>query len=435
MTPQQLFLVLRARYKIILLTLLGIIGVTAAITLIIPKKYTATTSLVIDYKEPETDATLPRQLSPSYMQTQLDILESQSVALQVVDEHKLMLRVPEEQRPSTTRATLADELLENLEVTPSEESRVVKLAYTSTDPSLAADLANGFAKAFQRVSLDLNVSSARSSAKWIGKQLEDLRIWLEKAQRKLADYQQKNSILTTHERLDIETSSLEELARQVVAAQINASEAESRVKELDNMIANGMIPIETLSEVQSNDTVKRLQTELSQQESLLIELSDKLGENHPQYKHTVATINDLRDKIAKGIHGNAIYLRTHANVLQERLSAQRTKLLKLKQSQDQIPALEREVEDAKRAYQQALQQFSENTLQSRVDRTNVTILNEAVVPTQYSSPNLGKNLFLSAFVGTLLGMGLVVLAEILNPCIRGEEDFKQMDVPLIGVLE
>ena len=442
MTAQQIFLLLRARYRVILFTLLGMIGAAVAITFILPKKYTATTMLVIDHKEPITDVELPKQLSPTYMQTQLDILNSRSVALQVVDDHNLILLVPEEERPLVTRASLADRLLKNLKVTPSQESRVVKLAFTSTDPSLAADLANGFARAYRSVTLELNVSSAQRNATWFSKQLEDLRKWLEEAQRKLASYQQKKGILSTHRRLDIETSRLEELARQIVTAQINASEAESRVKELDNMITNG-VPVETLSEVRSNDAIQQLQTELLQQESLLAELSTTLGENHPQFKHTDANVKGLREKIAKEIqeivksfHGNATRLRTHANKLQEEFEMHRTKLLDLKQSLDQIPALEREVEDAERAYQLALQRFSDNTLESRIDEANVTILHEAVVPGRHSSPSLQKNLFVSAFLGTFLGIGLVVLAEMLNPRIRGERDIvEQVKVPLLGVLE
>ena len=44
---------------------------------VLPKSYTATTSLVLNYKgmDPVTGAVLPAQLMPGYMATQTDIIE------------------------------------------------------------------------------------------------------------------------------------------------------------------------------------------------------------------------------------------------------------------------------------------------------------------------------------------------------------------------
>ena len=63
MNLAQFLLILRARKKIVLLTLLFTVAVTLGVSLILPKSYRGTSSLVLNYKgvDPLTGLTLPGQ--------------------------------------------------------------------------------------------------------------------------------------------------------------------------------------------------------------------------------------------------------------------------------------------------------------------------------------------------------------------------------------
>ncbi|RYF52133.1 MAG: chain length determinant protein EpsF, partial [Cytophagaceae bacterium] len=134
----QFLLILRARYKIILLTLLITVATTVVVSLLLPKTYKATTSLVLNYKgvDPVTGLTLPAQLMPGYMATQVDIINSPRIALKVVDDLKLAdSPVVKEQfmadteGKGTIRDWLANLLLKNLDVVPARESSVLNIAF------------------------------------------------------------------------------------------------------------------------------------------------------------------------------------------------------------------------------------------------------------------------------------------------------------------
>ena len=86
MTISQLLLILRARYKVVLLTLLLVVSGALLISLILPKEYTAGASVVVDVKSPDPLAgmVLPGALTPGYMATQIDIINSDRVARRVV---------------------------------------------------------------------------------------------------------------------------------------------------------------------------------------------------------------------------------------------------------------------------------------------------------------------------------------------------------------
>src|SRR5512147_2414490 len=87
----QFLLILNARKMIILGVLALTVFVTAAVSLRLPKEYTATATLIVDSKskDPFTGQLLPSQLFPGYMATQVDVIQSANVAQKVVRELKL----------------------------------------------------------------------------------------------------------------------------------------------------------------------------------------------------------------------------------------------------------------------------------------------------------------------------------------------------------
>ena len=89
----QFLLILKARFWIILITFSAIVFTTLIVSLLLPKTYEATTSLVLNYKgmDPVTGTVLPAQLMPGYMATQNDIITSKNVAIKVVEQLKFCL--------------------------------------------------------------------------------------------------------------------------------------------------------------------------------------------------------------------------------------------------------------------------------------------------------------------------------------------------------
>jgi polysaccharide biosynthesis transport protein len=83
----QFLQVLRARRKIILLTLLVTVITAFTVSLSQPKVYKSTASLVLNYRgaDPAGSNALPAQVVHGYIATQVDIIASKNVALKVVE--------------------------------------------------------------------------------------------------------------------------------------------------------------------------------------------------------------------------------------------------------------------------------------------------------------------------------------------------------------
>lgn len=433
----QFLLILNARKWIILGVLATTVAVTTIVSLLLPKEYTATTAIIIDSKskDPFTGQLFPSQMFPGYMATQVDIINSAHVAEQVVRSLKLADSPgTREQFKEATEGKgdinqwLADLLLNKLDVQPSRESSLISISFTGNDPQFSALMANAFAKAYIETNLDLRLAPARQTAEWFDQQITQLRNNLDQAQQKLTTYQREKGIVESEERLDVETRRLSDLAGQIVAAQSLAYDASSRVRDGKE-----------LPEVKNSPIVQNLKVQLSQSEGRLADMAKRVGVNHPDYKRLQAEVDSYRAQLAielssatRSVGATAGAARQRVSELAGAFDRQKAKVLELKQQREEASLLARDVENAQRIYDSALQRYGQTRMEAQSTQTDLTVLNPAVPPTQASKPRIILNILLSLFLGTFLGVGVGFLAELLDRRVRSGQDIAGLDIPVLA---
>ena len=434
----QFLLILNARKGVILGVLLFTVAVTAVVSLLLPKEYTATTTLIIDSKskDPFTGQLMPSQMFPGYMATQVDIIQSSNVAQKVVRELKLADSPgAHEQFMEKTEGKgeihqwLADLLLTKLSVEPSRESSVISIAFTGTNPQFSAAIANAFAKAYVETSLDLKLAPAKQTAAWFDQQIIQLRQNLDDAQQKLTVYQREKGIVDSDERLDVETHRMGDLASQMVVAQSAAFDAGSRTRDSAS-----------LPEVINNPVVQGLKAQVSQGEGKLADLAKRVGVNHPDYQRALAEVNSYKAKLAnelnlatRGVGATAGAARQRYDELKEAFAKQKANVLALKQQREEATLLARDVQNAQQIYDSALQRYGQSRMEAQSTQTDVAVLNPAVAPTESSKPRVLLNILLSIFLGGLLGVGAGFVVELLDRRVRSGLDIAAgLDIPVLA---
>src|SRR3954464_7196808 len=92
MSLKQFLLILKARSGILVMVLVATVLATLGVSLfLVQTKYTAETTVLVDVRTPDPVAGLamPAGAMPSYMPTQIDIINSDRVALNVVSKLRL----------------------------------------------------------------------------------------------------------------------------------------------------------------------------------------------------------------------------------------------------------------------------------------------------------------------------------------------------------
>jgi len=426
-TFSQIFAVLRARWMVALAAFTLVFGTVAIITLLTPKSYTANASVILDVKnaDPIAGMVSPSIASPAYLMTQVDVIMSNRVALKVVRTLKLNENPDMRARwIASTKGTgsfegwLANVLRINLEARPSRGSNVIYVSYQAADPGFASAIANAFVQAYLETTLELRTSPAKQSKDFFDANTRSLRAALEAAQTRLSAYQQSQGILVTDARIDVETARLNELSSQLVTMQSAVADSGSRQAAAN---AQG----DKSPDVMASPLVASLKSDLVRQQTALEQLTTRLGEAHPQVVELKTGITETARKLDAEIKrmtssvgvGNAVNV-SRMNQVRASLEEQRGKVMRMKAVRDEAAILERDVDNAQRAYDGVLARMNNTNLESQANQANVSALENATPPSLPSSPRVLLNVALGGMGAAAVALALVLLIERLDRRLR-----------------
>lgn len=441
MNFRQLLLVLRLRWWVVLGVLTLVMGVALGVSMLLPKQYTAETSLLLDVKTDPLVATLmPSLAATSYLATQVDIIRSERVASRVVKMLGLAQNAAAvaQWREATggrvpLEAYFGTMMQRGLVVEPGRGSALMTVSFTGNDPKFAAAVANTFARAYLDLSVELRVGPAREYATFFDERLKVLREDLDRAQAKLSAFQQKRGIVVSSERMDQELSRLNALETALAGALAESADTSSRQSNTGT---------ETSVDVQQSGVVQGLKGELARAETRLSEVSANFGRNHPQRIELEVRVAELKQQIAsemRRVSGTAATANRIAGQkigeLRAMVEAQKRAVLNLRTQRDEAGGLLREVETAQRAFDAVAQRRSQLANESQSEQATARVLSPALEPLTHSKPNIPKNLTAAGILGLLAGLAGAFLLEMFDRRVRSADDLRNDEgVPVLGVM-
>jgi protein tyrosine kinase modulator len=131
MTPLQFLIAIRSRYRMVLLVMMATIAVALFVTVRLPIRYTASSSVMVDIRASDP---LTAMIMPNNLQTQVDIIQSDRVAQKVIKRLKLDQgpEVHEQWSEATNgNGALVDWLVERMKketrFVPSRDSNIITI--------------------------------------------------------------------------------------------------------------------------------------------------------------------------------------------------------------------------------------------------------------------------------------------------------------------
>jgi uncharacterized protein involved in exopolysaccharide biosynthesis len=296
-------------------------------------------------------------------------------------------------------------------------------------------MANAFTTAYLATTLELRTDPARQYVAFFDQRLVDLRDRVQAAQSKLSAFEKESGLVNAAGRLDVENARLAEFSSQLASAQAQLADASSRqMGTIGNTAAS--------PEIMGNPLVQQLKSQLSSQEVKVKEMSLRLGPNHPAYRQAQGELAEIRARLNSEIAqvtssvGAARRVSVdHVAEIQAALDAQRQRVLSLQSQRDQADVLQKEVENAQRAYDLVMQRQTQTTLESQAQQTDVSLLDRASTPAHATYPNVRLTLLFALIVGALVGIILALGREFFSPVIRSTEDLLiYTGLPVLAVI-
>lgn len=434
-TIGHLVAVLRGRWRSFAIGLASLLVLGAAATVLMPKRYTATATVLVDVRSPDpiSGAMLHGLISPSYMNTQIDLLQNIAVAKRAVADLRWLEDATIKQRWIEATGGVGDAeswaaalLQAGMKVAPAKDSNLLEVNYTSADPAFAAQAANAFVKAFVETTLALRQDPAARHKQFFDTSTARLRRELDQAQARLSAFEKEKGITADDRQVDVESARLLELNTQLVALQSQA--ADSRIRK-----QQGAGNSDLMQDSLASPLIIGLRADLQRARTRLKEMLTTRGENHPQVVELRESVAELERRISEesGRVSGGVAMSDRVNQqrvgdIRAALEQQREKVALLKASREQALSLRRDVDNAQKAYEVVAARGSQMGLESQLNQSNVSIVGEASTPIDPSSPKVLVNMAGATVLGILVGLAVAFWRESRDRRIRLESDLTSL---------
>jgi succinoglycan biosynthesis transport protein ExoP len=462
MTIQDLWGVMSRRRKIVFGILLFMMAAAGAVFATATRLYNASAEIQVQ-KESADALSMDTMMGPETasdaiesnvtLQTQAQILQSDSLALQVIKELNLEnspdfrshfnpigwviglfapagapdpVNVPLEEAPGR-RAHVIKNFEAHLKVTPVAGTRLITIEYLSTNPRTAAAVVNQLVQDLVDYNFQTRHNATREASVWLGNQLADLRKQSEDLQTKVEALQRDSGVFAFgqtdsqgHEQ--VFTPALDQL--QQATTQLEQAQASRIIKGalyqvvkdgdpelISGLAGNGMLSGASAGVSGSLALLQNLRSEEAQTQAHLNELSAKFGPEYPKLAELQSSLDSTRKSIHEESARVAARVQNDYTVAQQIEDKDRAVFLDEKsqaESQNnkavQYQIARQEATQSRTLYENLVGRMKEADLVAGLRSSNITLVDAARVPARPAKPSAIKYAAASIAGGLLFGI-------------------------------
>ena len=287
---------------------LVVLATVTTYTFTVTPVYEARTKLLIEAEGPNvinfTEVVDEQRTKADYYQTQYNILQSRQLARKTLDVLQLWDSPHFGSKRSGTVAGLfgtksgesksaasagetseqsraIDRFLDNLTVSPIRNSRLVDLKYQLSDPELAMRITNTIARNYIEQNLEYKFTTSKEASDWLGDRLAEQRRQVEAAETALQRYREQHDAISLQDHENIVVQKLADLNAAVTQAKTDRFQKQALYNQLQSLGGkNGAL--DTFPAILANTYIQQQKAELAQLQSQQSQLSEKLGDKHPE---------------------------------------------------------------------------------------------------------------------------------------------------------
>jgi capsular exopolysaccharide synthesis family protein len=362
--------------------------------------------------------------------TRLARLRSRAVIDQIVTQY----------RSDYPSSTVTDEQLVGTlvgsKMTLQRRSKLIRIAVRSTDPQLATDLANAYAKASEIFTSDQNRNESEVAVSWLSATTEQQKRTLERADKEMLDFRVANQIdLMTSERQNAEQS-LVRVNESILGLESEVTKATELRKTLE-AIQNepekfGSLPESVPRSSEIGVAYQQLQKTLADKNALLARYTAQ----HPEVKVKEKEAEVYGQQFADVVFRALETCKANLDLLQRQLAQltpKREELtkkisdleLKMVSAEMKLDQLKREREVADINYKALLQRTREAQLASDENTAIIKQVEQAFKPQNPVLPNPMVIFPAGPVLGLFLGIVFVLVLDHLEDKVVGISDIEQ----------
>jgi len=403
------------------------------------------------------------------VQTQVDILRSQALAIEVARRLDLM-NEPEFSaalsrrpgglagqfapllalagQPAPEQRALSEEeklrgaaaILANDKLTVVNDSRsyVIAVQARAEDPELAPRVANTYAEVYLAFNKQLKDSAVQRANSFLDQRLAPLRDKLREAEREVANYREANGLIEDRTSSAAGEKRVTMLGQQL--AQINTQLVQATSARLQREVSleqireaqRGRGSLYAIPEVVASPLVQRLRTQQAEIAARQASVGQSRLEANPavvalraEEREVRARIDDEVAKVVGSIMSEVAAARAREAALRVSLNELQGQVAEQSKAEIKLRELETEATAARMVYTETLNRAEQNSNQRDGQQPDASMISPATTPLGASPPTKRQLLVLSFFASCLIAVIAALVRDRLETGFRTAEQVEE----------
>jgi capsular exopolysaccharide synthesis family protein len=316
-----------------------------------------------------------------------------------------------------------------LAVEPVRNARLLKVSFDSSDPGLAARVANTLVETFILQALEEKGDASRYAGDFLTSQLAEARRNLETSEERLNQFLAAHNIIfvggdLAGNRQDLMTQQLTVLSDALLKAQGERIGKESLITQALQQ------NIDAVPVVLQSPLIAKLKEELVGLESEYRKLSLQFRPEYPRLQRLSENIAEVRrqiqgemSRLVRGLEADFRAALRNEQELQKSVDQHRGLARKLGDQLARYNSLRREVDTSRELFASLLTRLKETQISSSLLTSNMVLTDPAEIPATPTRPRRGMILTVAAAIGLLGGVALAFVADYFDTTIK---DFREL---------
>ena len=315
-------------------------------------------------------------------------------------------------------------------------TRLIEISCDSASPQMAADYLNALSSEYIEQNLESRWQTTQHTGEWLARQMEDIKIKLEKSEDALQAYARAAHLIITDEKENASDLKLKDLQQELTKSQ------SERIAKQSNYELAVHSPVDSLGEVLDDASLKDIAAKLTDLRRQVAELSSTFTPSHPRVQKAQAQIATLESAFQQARLNILGRIRNDFEAAERReklIAADYNAAAKTVTDQAEgvshYNILKREVDSNRQLYESMLQRVKEAGIASALRASNIRVVDPAIVPGAPYKPSLRDNTVLGLLGGILFGIACVVFLDRADRTVQepGDAAF-YLGVPELGIV-
>jgi succinoglycan biosynthesis transport protein ExoP len=401
------------------------------------------------------------------IQTQAQVLQSDSLALQVIKDLNLEqnpdfrpkwnptgwvlglfspsgpqdpINAPIDDAPSRrTRALKAFQ--SKLDVKPVSGTRLIEVSYLNSDRKVAADVVNHLVQGLIDYNFQTRSNAMQAASAWVANQISDLRKQSETLQAKVVELQRESGVYTLGQR---DLQGREQVYAPVLdrlqqsTAQLNQAESARIMKGalyqvvkdgdpelISGLSGSGMLAVASPGVSGSLSLIQTLRAQEATAQAQLNELSAKFGSAYPKVAEVSANLETIQSaihaeaaRVAGRVKNDYTIARQVENESQRVYLAEKQQANALNDKTVEYEIVQQEAMQRRSLYENLLGRMKQADLTAGLRASKISVVDPARVPSRPAKPNVLLFMAASLAGGLFIGMCVALFRDATDTKIQ-----------------